>query len=214
MKRILQTSLLPVSLAIMITGSGGASAQPPAGQTAQSDKVARCAVEKHPNEARWLKALMSKEVSFEPEVRGGAVLNALGPILRDCLLTQEQPHFDIEGFFTTLRRIGGSAGPAPAGSMDELGSCFVRFAPEQATAFLRESDLEASRSFTGTKMSMGSVSDTALEALISKSLSKSPGCGPTFKKLGKRVQHVDANALYSRLNWLLRVEPQLGAGKR
>lgn len=213
MSRVLRTMLFATSLALTITGPGAASAQPPAGETAQSDKVALCAIEKRPNEARWLKALMSKEVSIEPEVGGGAVLNALGPIMRDCLMTQAQPHFDVEVFFKTLRRIGGSAGPAPAGPMDELGSCFVRLVPQEAMAFLRESDLEASRSFTGTGMSMGSVSDSALDAMFRAGLSKDPGCGPIVKKLGKDVQRVDANQLYSRINWLLRAGPKLGATK-
>lgn len=210
MTRIVQAKLVAAALALVAAGPGAAYAQPAVGEAAKSDAMARCAVEKHPNEARWLKAILSKEVSLEPEVGGGAILNALGPVLQDCLMAQERPNFDVDGFFTTLLRIAGSAGPARAGPMDALGSCFVKVAPQEAMAFVRESDIGASRSFTGTQVNMGYVSDSALNALLSAGLSKSPECGPILKKMGERV---DANQLYSRINWLLRAGPKSGAVK-
>ena len=66
MNYVLQKKLLAAALALATAGPGAASAQPAAGETPKSDATAQCAIEKRPNEARWLRALISKEVSLEP----------------------------------------------------------------------------------------------------------------------------------------------------
>jgi hypothetical protein len=221
MNRPLRIPLLATILALAVAGSGAAYAQPAVAQPAKFDGITQCAIEKHPNEARWFGALLAKRVSIDPEVRAGAFLNATGELLKGCLV--DGSHWDFDAFVASLQRYGESAptGPPRPGPMDALGDCLQRFAPQEAVAFLRESDIGAARSFNSSQpgadgklsLRMGYLSDPALDAMISKSLLGKPGCGPVIKKLGKRVQRVDANALYSRINWLLRAEPQLGSGK-
>jgi len=200
-KRPVQTALLATALALANGGAGAASAQPATGETAESEKLARCAIEKHPNEVRWLKALVDREISLEPEVLGGAALNALGEIMKGCM--DGRPQSEMPGFVTSLRGMWGSlpAVPPRPGPMDALGDCLARSAPPEAMAFVTESDLGALRT-----QRAGFLSDPALEKL----LKKSRGCGPILDKLGDRV---DGNQLYSRISWLLRAQPKSGAAK-
>jgi hypothetical protein len=191
---------LTATLALSIAGPGAASAQPASAETAQSGKLARCAIEKHPSAVRWLRGLIEKEVSVEPEVLAGAVLNALAEVATGCL--EGQPQSELRGFVSALRRMGGSASTSPRpGPMDALGDCFARSVPNEATAFIRESDIGALRTQRG-----GFLSDPALQTMFSKSR----GCAPILDKLGDRV---DGNQLYSRINWRLRAGPKLGAAK-
>lgn len=218
MSRALVTRLLATVLALAIAGPGAASAQPAAAEPAKLDDMAQCAIDKHPNEARWFGALLAKRVTVEPEVGGGAFLNALGELLAGCLVDGSK--LDFDAFVASLRQFGESAPTAPArpGPMDALGDCFLRVAPQEAGAFVRESDIGAAKSLSaldsngGGKISLNIsyVSDSALQAMLSKSLSTSPDCGSILKKLGDRVH---ANQLYWRLNWRLRAEPMLGVGK-
>ena len=218
MSRAVDTGLLATALAVAIAGSGAASAQPASGGPAKFDDLARCAIEKHPNEARWLGALLAKKVSVEPGAGGGAFINAVGELMKGCLV--DGSRLDFDAFLASLRQFGESAptGPARPGPMDALADCFLRVAPQEATAFVRESDIGASKSLesaepdTSGKMAlpMGHLSDSAFDTMLSKSLAKSSGCGRILKKLGDRV---DGNQLYWRLNWRLRAEPMLGVAK-
>jgi hypothetical protein len=217
MNRAFGMRLLAATLVLAVAGPGTAFAQPAVAEPAKFDDMAQCAIDKHPNEARWFGALLAKKVSVEPEVGGGAFLNAMGELLNGCMV--DGSHLDFDAFLASLRRFGESAptGPARPAPMDALGDCFLRFAPQEAMAFLRESDIEAGNSFksepdAGGKVAlkMGSISNSAFEAMLAKSLSKSSGCGPILEKLGDRVH---GNQVYWRLNWRLRAEPKLGAGK-
>lgn len=201
MNRAVSAMRLATVLAFSIVGLGAASAQPAPPETAQSEKLARCAIEKHPNDVRWLLALVAKEVSVEPEILGGAVLNSLGQVATGCLEGQAQS--ELPGFIAALRRMGVSVSTRPAkpGPMDALGDCVVRSAPTEAMAFIRESDIGALRTQRG-----GFLPDAALQTMFSKSR----GCGPILDKLGDRI---NGNQLYSRVNWLLRAGPKLGAVK-
>jgi 2Fe-2S iron-sulfur cluster binding domain len=200
MNRAFGMRLLATTLALS-SPAYAAPAQPASGETAQSEKLAKCAIEKHPNAVRWLMALAAKEVSLEPEVLGGAALNALAEMATGCLEGQAQS--EMRGFVAAVRRMAGSAStsPARAGPMDALGDCLVRSAPQEAMAFVRESDIGALRTQRG-----GFIADAALQTM----LEKSRGCGPIVDRLGDRV---DGNQLYSRINWLLRAGPKLGAAK-
>jgi hypothetical protein len=209
MSRAFGIRLLAATAAL--AGPAAASAQPAVAEPAKLDNMAQCAIDKHPNEARWLGALLAKKASVEPGLGSGTFLNAMGELLNGCLV--DGSRFDLDAFVDSLRRFGESAptGPARPGPMDALGDCFAQSAPQEAIAFLRESDIEAAKSFSpdaGGKVAlkMGSISDSAFEAM----LSKSSGCGPILDKLGGQVH---GNQVYWRLNWRLRAEPQLGAGK-
>lgn len=196
-----RTALLTIALSLAAAGAGAAPAQPAAGEAARSEEAATCAIEKHPNEVRWLKSLVDKEISLEPEVLGGAALNAIGEMMKGCM--EGRPQSEITGFVTALRGMWGSLpkGPARLGPMDALGDCVVRSAPQEAMTFVRESDIGALRT-----QRAGFVSDPALENM----LKKSRGCGPILDKLDDRV---DGNQLYSRISWLLRAAPKAGAAK-
>lgn len=189
---------LVASLALAFVGPSAASAQPPA-ETALSEQLARCAIEKHPRDVRWLRALIGKEISLDAEVLGGALLNALGATMTGCM--EGRAESELPGFVAALRRLGGSASTTRSEPMDALGDCLVRSAPEESMAFLRESDIGALRTKRG-----GFLSDTALQTM----LSKSRGCGPILAKMGDRM---DGNQIYSRINWLLRAGSKLGASK-
>lgn len=224
MRRMVQTALLTAALACSVAESAAASAQPAAskapdsGKAAQFDDLARCATEKHPNEARWFGSLLAKKVSVEPEVAGGAFLNALGELLKDCLV--DGSRLDFDAFVASLQQFAqsGPTGPARPGPMDRLADCFVRVAPKEAMAFVRESDIGAGKSLSSmtpnsdgkVALQVSYVSESAFDAMLSKSLSEKSGCGPALKKLGDRV---NGNQVYWRLSWVLRAEPQLGAGK-
>lgn len=198
MSLALQAGLVAAALAISSPASA-APAGPPTGETAKSEQLAKCAIEKHPKAVRWLMALVAKEVSLEPEVLGGAALNALAEMSMGCLDGQAQS--EMPGFVAAVRRMAASAStsPVPAAPMDALGDCLVRSAPREALDFVRESDIGALRTQRG-----GFIADPALQNL----LMKSRGCGPILDKLGNRV---DGNQLYSRINWRVRAEPKLGA---
>ena len=201
MNRAFAKALLATAFSLAVADAGAASAQPAAGEAARSQEMARCAIEKHPNEVRWLKSLVEKEISLEPEVLGGAALNAIGEMMKGCM--EGRPQSELAGFVTAVRGMWGSLskGPARPGPMDALGDCVVRSAPQEAMTFVRESDIGALRT-----QRAGFVSDPALENM----LKKSRGCGPVLDKLGDRV---DGNQLYSRISWLLRAAPKAGAAK-
>ncbi|HEU0098807.1 MAG TPA: hypothetical protein VFQ67_08520 [Allosphingosinicella sp.] len=216
--------MLAAALACSIASSPAARAQAAGAKTAVSDKsapsddLARCAIENHPDEARWFGSLLARKVSVEQQAAGGAFLNALGELLKGCLADGSRLDFDV--FVASVRQFAESpfSGTARPGPMDALGDCFLRVAPQEAMAFLRESDIEAGKSLSSLESNPGgsvalqvsSVSDPAFRAMLSKSLSERNGCGPALKKLGDRV---DGNQVYWRLNWLLRAAPQLGARK-
>lgn len=218
MNRAFRMGMFATALALAGTGAGSGFAQPSAGEPAQFDDLARCAIEKHPNEARWLGALLAKRVSVESAAGGGAFMNAFGWVMKGCLV--DGSRLDLDAFLASLRQFGESApaGPARSGPMDALGDCFLRVAPQEAMAFVRESDIGAAKGLNSAEpdssgkmaLPMGHLSHPAFEAMLSKSLSQKSGCGPILKKLGDRV---DGNQLYWRLNWRLRAEPKLGAGK-
>jgi hypothetical protein len=216
MNRAVHAGFLSAALALAAAGSAAAPAQPAAVGTPRLDDLSRCAIEKHPNEARWFGGLLAKKVSLEPEVAGGAFLNALGELLRGCLV--EGSRLDFDAFVASMKQFEESAPPARAGPMDALADCFLEAAPQEAALFLRESDIGAGKSLSALDSNAGGtvalnvshVSDTAFQAMLSKSLSKSAKCDRMVRKAGDRLH---GNQIYWRLNWRLRAEPKRAAGK-
>ena len=188
-----------VVAAISLCWIDGAGAQANPAADAETDKLARCAIEKHPNEVRWLNALLAKKVALDEETGPGARMNSLAGISPGCL--EGKSDADVAAVVVALGKATETdyQRSSSAGPMDELADCLVRSAPGEALAFVRQSDMDALR-----LRRFGAVSHDALASL----LKRGGVCDGIVRKLGDRLQ---GNQLYSRINWLVRAAPLLGA---
>jgi hypothetical protein len=94
----------------------------------------------------------------------------------------------------------------PNGSMSALAACLFRSTPKAALKFVLSSDAAAfiklQSSLKSGEISLG---DTDQDALI-QMLKSSSGCGDLIPRPPKEI---NANKLYSDLNWYVRVQPNL-----
>ena len=185
--------MLPMVLFLLPSGGIAQSAEPTGRSVDPATlNLASCIVARSAGDLRWLLAVASKKIVIDQAVLEGVVGNSFQAAVHDCPVEGASMTTALQ-VSRSLVRFHPNAVNATREN-DALGSCLANTAKDEALAYLQAAD----KAYASKRSS-----DGELKAL----LSASKGCGGELTKLGDRIQ---ANQLYSRMNWLLRAEPALG----
>jgi len=194
-------------LPIVILAAGGAVAQVPVARpttvrviSAATGNLVNCAIAQNSGDVRWLIALVQNKTTLRLSAPEGAQTNAVESVLMNCPIeagadTKEALTLIIRGI-----RLHSMSVNMPR-RMDKLADCLTSASPQESLKFLETADQASAKNNAGAVQGDYTTG-------IKPILEASPSCSVEIAKIGDAL---NANELYSRINWTLRATSALAA---